>query len=317
MIGADKQRENSRPMAAESVKHVLNWKGPPPSLQEAHRFCRALARAHYENFIVATVFLPAHLRQHFYNIYAYCRVSDDLGDESGNPRLALDLLKQWQEELEACYQGEVRHPIFVALRETIESFRIPIEPFADLLEAFRRDQVKTRYGTYEELLDYCRYSANPVGRLVLYLGGYRDPERQALSDCTCTALQLANHWQDIHVDLTRLNRIYLPLQDMEKQRYSEADLRAERCDDRFARIMQLEIERTKDLFLKGLKLADLVDVRLALDIELFGRCGLELLDRIEAVKYDVFRQRPTLGRWARVKLLALCWQSRRRSKTYS
>jgi squalene synthase HpnC len=316
MIVADQRKELLGPMVSESIKYGLVWKGTPPSLQEAHRFCRALARSHYENFIVATVFLPAHLRQHFYNIYAYCRVSDDLGDESGNPRLALDLLKQWQEELDACYQGQVRHPIFVALRETIESFRIPIEPFADLLEAFRRDQVKTRYRTYEELLGYCRYSANPVGRLVLYLGGYRDPERQALSDYTCTALQLANHWQDIQVDLTRLNRIYLPLEDMEKHRYSEADLRAQHCDDRFARIMQLEIERTRDLFLKGLKLADLVDARLALDIELFGRCGLELLDRIEAVKYDVFRRRPTVGRWARVKLLVSCWQARHNRKTH-
>jgi phytoene/squalene synthetase len=154
-----------------------------------------------------------------------------------------------------------------------------------------------------------------VGRLVLYLGRYRDPERQVLSDYTCTALQLANHWQDIQVDLTRLNRIYLPMEDMERHGYGEADLRAQHCDSRFARLMQLEIGRTRDLFLKGLKLADLVDSRLALEIELFGRCGLELLDRIEAVKYDVFRRRPTVTRWARVKLLVSCWQSRRSPKT--
>jgi squalene synthase HpnC len=282
-----------------------------PSLQEARRYCRRLARRHYENFLVATVFLPRHLRQHFYNVYAYCRTSDDLADETGDPRKALDLLGQWEEELRACYQGRVRHPIFMALRETIDRFDIPITPFVSLLEAFRRDQTKTRYQTYEELLDYCQYSANPVGHLALYLGGYRDEERQLLSDCTCTALQLANHWQDIQRDLARLDRIYLPMEDMERFSYSEADLRNELCDKRFVELMKLEVGRARELFLKGLKLADMVDSRLAMDIELFGRCGLALLDRIEAVDYNVFRHRPTISQWMRTRLLLSCWRSRR------
>ena len=315
MIGTDKHPESLGFSEMAFLVHTPVWPGSPPSLQEARHYCRKLARSHYENFIVATFLLPARLRQHFYSIYAYCRVSDDLGDESGNPQLALERLKQWESELQACYQGRVRHPVFVALRETIDLFKIPVQPFADLLEAFQRDQVKTRYQTFAELLDYCRYSANPVGRLVLYLGGYSDPERQILSDYTCTALQLANHWQDIQKDLTRLNRIYLPLEDMENFHYSEADLNAERCDDRFVRLMQLEIKRARDLFHKGLRLAELVDWRLALDIELFGRCGLELLDRIEAANYDIFKRRPIVSKWARMRLLLSCWRSRRASKS--
>ncbi|HVN77953.1 MAG TPA: squalene synthase HpnC [Terriglobia bacterium] len=303
------QGESSRPSESVSVIPTATWPETSPSLEEARRYCRNLARSHYENFVVATFLLPSALRQHLYNVYAYCRISDDLGDESGEPQVALERLKEWEAELNACYLGQVRHPVFIALRETIDRFEIPIQPFADLLKAFQLDQVKNRYETYAELLDYCLYSANPVGRLVLYLGGYRDPERQLLSDHTCTALQLANHWQDIHLDLVRLNRIYLPLEDMRNLDYSEADLRAQLCDARFARLMQLEIGRARDLFHKGLRLASLVEPRLALDVELFGRCGLELLERIEAVNYDVFRRRPTVSKWARTRLLVSCLRS--------
>jgi len=281
------------------------------SLGEARAFCRRLARSHYENFLVATIFLPAELRQHFYNIYAYCRFSDDLGDETGDHRLALELLHKWEEELCACYQGRPSHSVFVALSDTIETFDIPMEPFSDLLRAFKLDQIKSRYRTYEELLDYCRYSANPVGRLVLYLGKYRDAERQELSDKTCTALQLANHWQDVHKDLVQLDRIYLPSEDMERFGYSESDLRAQICDERFMNLMQLEVGRARNLFHEGLKLHDRVSPRLALDIELFGRCGLEILRLIERVGYDVFRRRPTLSKWSGLNLLARCWWSNR------
>ncbi len=281
------------------------------SIEGARAFCRNLARSHYENFFVASAFLPRRLRQHFYNIYAYCRISDDLADESKTPAEALQSLERWDEELHACYQGRSRRAVFVALRETIRAFEIPQDPFRDLLRAFKLDQVKTRYRTYDELLEYCRYSANPVGRLVLYLGGYRDRQRQALSDRTCTALQLANHWQDIGQDLTRLNRIYLPSEDMAKFGYSESDLGSQICDQRFVGLMQMEIGRTRKLFEEGLALPPLVGSDLAMDVELFGRCGLEILRRIESVQYDVFRRRPTLGRWTSLKLLARCWCSRR------
>jgi squalene synthase HpnC len=281
------------------------------SLDSARAYCRGLARSHYENFIVASVLLPRRLRQHFYNIYAYCRISDDLGDEAGDPKVALQLLEQWEKELQACYRGQASHPVFVALRETIETFDIPIAPFIDLLKAFKHDQTHTRYDTFEELLDYCRYSANPVGHLVLYLGGYGDEERQKLSDFTCTALQLANHWQDIGRDLLRLGRIYLPREDMHRFGYDEANLHAQVCDDRFVSLMKLQVERARKMFHQGHQLCEMVDSRLSLDIELFGRCGIEVLRRIEAVGYDVFRHRPVLSHWDHLKILAETWWKRR------
>jgi squalene synthase HpnC len=285
----------------------------PVSLEAARAYCRKLAKSHYENFMVASFLLPRRLKRHFYNIYAYCRISDDLGDEAGDSKMALQLLEQWQNQLQACYLGQSRHPVFIALRETIEAFDIPMTPFADLLEAFKQDQTKTRYETFEQLLQYCRYSANPVGHLVLYLCGYRDQERQRLSDLTCTALQLANHWQDIARDLLHLDRIYLPREDMQKFYYGEADLRAQIADERFVGLMQWEVARTREMFDQGLKLSEMVDSRLSLDIELFGRCGLEVLKRIEAVGYDVFRQRPTLSKWDHMKIFAETWWKRRPS----
>src|SRR3954463_15396205 len=171
-----------------------------PSLAEAQSYCERLARSHYENFSVASWFLPKRLRQHFFNVYAYCRISDDLGDETGNTQASLLLLDEWETELNACYEGAPRHPVFVALAGTVREFDIPKQTFADLLAAFRQDQRVTRYETFADLLSYCRNSANPVGHLVLYLCGYRDSERQQLSDFTCTALQLANFWQDVSVD---------------------------------------------------------------------------------------------------------------------
>lgn len=283
------------------------------SLSEAREYCRKLAGAHYENFVVATFFLPKHLKRHFYNLYAYCRISDDLGDEVGDPARALQLLGRWESELHACYEGRRKHPVFIALAETIDVFGIPIEPFADLLIAFKQDQTKTRYATYDELLDYCRYSANPVGRLLLFLFRYADTERQQLSDFTCTALQLANHWQDIATDLTRLNRIYLPREDMDRFGYTEEDLRKQICDGRFASLMQLEIERARNLFKLGIKLSEMVDRKLALDVEMFGRFGLEILRLIESRNYDVFRHRPVLSKWRRLQLLAGIWWSRKPS----
>lgn len=279
------------------------------SLPEAREYCRKLAQSHYENFVVATFFLPRELKQHFYNLYTYCRISDDLGDEAGDPTTALTLLERWESELHACYEGQRKHPAFIALAETIDAFGIPMTPFADLLAAFKQDQTKTRYATWEELLDYCRYSANPVGRLVLYLFRYTDAERQQLSDDTCTALQLANHWQDIAPDLERLNRVYLPKEDMDRFGYTEADLQKQICDDRFVALMRFEVDRARSLFDRGLKLSQMVDRKLSLDVEMFGRSGLEILRLIESAGYDVFRRRPVLGKWRRIQMLAGIWWS--------
>jgi squalene synthase HpnC len=181
------------------------------TVEEAQRYTRWLAMHHYENFSVVSWLLPRRLHQHFYNVYAYCRWSDDLGDEVADPERALTLLDAWEEELRRIYEsgGAPSHPVLVALAETIRAKEIPITPFSDLLRAFRQDQTVKRYATWYELLNYCVYSANPVGRLVLYLCDYRDEERQRLSDYTCTALQLANFWQDVSCDIEK-GRIYIP-----------------------------------------------------------------------------------------------------------
>lgn len=264
------------------------------SLESAHRYCSRLVRRHYENFIVVSPFLPTALRRHFYHVYAYCRWSDDLADETGDTGLSLELLDWWDAELQACYENELRHPVFIALRETIDRFEIPIAPFRDLLTAFRQDQVVTRYRTYADVLEYCRYSANPVGRLVLCLCGYRDRERQLLSDATCTALQLANFWQDVRVDLEK-DRIYLPLEDLDRFHYTEEDLEAGVVDDRFRELMAYQVNRTRGLFDEGLELCGMVDARVGLDIELFNRCGSALLDQIERRRFDVLTGRPVLS----------------------
>ncbi|HVO81351.1 MAG TPA: squalene synthase HpnC [Terriglobales bacterium] len=274
-----------------------------PSEAEARAYCRHLARTHYENFSVATWFLPERLRQHFFNVYAYCRISDDLGDEVGDPRASLALLDQWEAELNACYDGAPRHPVFVALAETVRTCAIPKQPFADLLKAFRQDQTIRRYPTFGDLLGYCRYSANPVGHLVLYVCGYRDPERQALSDFTCSALQLANFWQDVSVDYAK-GRIYLPLEDLDRHGVSEEDIAASRNTSAFCDMMRFEVERARDWFRQGLPLVGKVDRELAIDIELFSRGGEEILNAIERQGYAVLGRRPAISKARKLALLA-------------
>ena len=274
-----------------------------PSLAEAQQYCVRLATSHYENFPVVTWFLPKHLHQHFYNVYAYCRISDDLGDKVGDKQQSLMLLDQWQAELTQCYSGEPRHPVFVALRETVRQFDIPQHEFSDLLQAFRRDQVVTRYPRFTDLLSYCQYSANPVGHLVLYLCGYRDAERQKLSDFTCTALQLANFWQDVGLDFEK-GRIYLPLEDFARFGVIEQLLAEKRATPEFLAMMKFEVERAREWFQRGLPLAKQVDRRLARDIELFSRGGLAILRAIERQGYDVLTSRPVISKRRKVLLLA-------------
>ena len=275
----------------------------PPSLAEAREYCRRLARTHYENFSVASWFLPARLRQHFFNVYAYCRISDDLGDEVGDAGAALELLDAWEGELDACYSGTPRHPVFVALAGTVREFDIPRQTFADLLRAFRQDQTVTRFPTFGDLLGYCRYSANPVGHLVLYLCGYRDAERQKLSDFTCTALQLANFWQDVSVDYGK-GRIYLPLEDLGKFGVNEDDIAAARNTPEFRRVMEFEVTRAREWFRQGLPLAQMVDRELAIDLDLFTRGGQEILNAIEGQDYAVLGRRPVISKPRKLALVA-------------
>ncbi len=270
--------------------------------EEAREYTRSLATSHYENFHVVSWLLPRRLHQDFYNVYAYCRWADDLGDETGDPAESLRLLEWWRGELDAMYAGRATHPVFVALRPTVEKYGIPSDPFADLVRAFVADQTVTRYRDWDDLFGYCRFSANPVGRLVLYLCGYSDPERQRLSDATCTALQLANFWQDVSVDLEK-GRVYLPLEDLERHGCPLDDVLERRPTPAFRAALRDVVEWARELFLEGLPLAGMLDRRLAVDIDLFSRGGLRVLDKIEQRNYDVLSRRPAISRGERVGLL--------------
>jgi squalene synthase HpnC len=275
----------------------------PPTLPEAREYCARLARTHYENFSVASWFLPRRLRQHFFNVYAYCRISDDLGDEVGDTAASLELLDQWQTELDACYNGTPKHPVFVALADTVRQFDIPHHEFSDLLIAFRQDQTVTRFDTFNDVLAYCRHSANPVGHLVLYLCGYRDPERQQLSDFTCTALQLANFWQDVSSDYT-IGRIYLPLEDLRRFGVSQNDIAHSQNTPAFCAMMQFEVERARDWFRQGLPLIRSVNSELAIDLDLFSRGGQEILNAIQQQNYAVLGNRPVISKPRKLALVA-------------
>jgi squalene synthase HpnC len=272
------------------------------SLEESQSYTRWLATHHYENFHIVSFLLPKRLHQDFYNVYAFCRWADDLGDEIGDTRESLRLLAWWRTELQAMYAARASHPVFVALNDTTVRHELPMALFDDLIKAFEQDQTVTRYRNFEELFHYCRYSANPVGRLVLRLCGYRDEERSALSDATCTALQLANFWQDVIADLEK-DRVYLPLDVLERYGYSVGALFARHFNDGFRATMKEAIGVARDLFLKGLPLADRVDRRLAIDLELFSRGGLKILEKIERQDYNVLRARPAISRVERVSLL--------------
>ena len=274
-----------------------NW-----TLGEAEQYTRWLATNHYENFHVVSFLLPKELHQDFYNVYSYCRWADDLGDEIGDVTESLRLLEWWRGELDRMYDGEAQHPVFVALRGTAKKYGIPKQPFADLIRAFIQDQTVTRYEDWDGVLDYCVYSANPVGRLVLYLCGYSDAERQRLSDATCTALQLANFWQDVTVDQQK-DRVYLPLDLLRKHNYTVEDLFARRFDESFRGIMHEAVDRARELFVKGLPLNRMVNRRLSIDLELFSRGGMRILDKIEQQDYDVLSKRPKISKIERVSLL--------------
>ncbi len=265
------------------------------TLAESLAYTRWLATGHYENFHVVSFLLPKELHQDFYNVYAFCRWADDLGDEMDGREESLRLLSWWRAELLAMYRGQAQHPVFVALSGTAEKRHLPLEPFDDLIRAFEQDQMVTRYRDYPALMDYCRYSADPVGRLVLHLCGYSDPERQALSDSTCSGLQLANFWQDVVVDWKK-DRVYLP-------GASDEDIAALRFTPEFREAMREGVHVARELFEKGLRLPDLVDRRLAIDLELFSRGGLRILDKIEGLGYNVLQTRPTVGKVERVGIL--------------
>lgn len=272
------------------------------AMDESLAYTRWIATGHYENFHVVSFLLPKHLHQDFYNVYAFCRWADDLGDEIGDTAESLRLLAWWRVELERMYAGEASHPVFVALGPTVGKRSLPIEPFANLITAFEHDQVVTRYANWDEVFAYCVNSANPVGRLVLGLGGYSDAERYALSDATCTGLQLANFWQDVSVDLEK-DRIYLPQDLLVRHGVSIADVYARRFTPAFAAAMREACGVARELFIKGSALPPMLDRRLALDVTLFSRGGMYILDKIAKQGYDVLTARPYISKGERVRLL--------------
>ena len=272
------------------------------SAEEGRTYTRWLATNHYENFHVVSFLLPKRLHQDFYNVYAYCRWADDLADEMGDPAESLRLLGWWRGELDAMYAGRTTHPVFAALAATVKQYGIPRQPFSDLIDAFVQDQTLTRYRNWEELFGYCRNSANPVGRLILYLGGYSDEPRQRLSDATCTALQLANFWQDVTVDLLK-DRVYIPLEIMERHGYTVEELFARRFTPACEAVMREVVDKAHELFLEGLPLAGMVDRRLAIDLDLFGRGGMRVLEKIRQQGYNVLGARPAVTKLERVGLL--------------
>lgn len=269
---------------------------------EAERYTRWLATHHYENFHVVTFLLPKRLHQDFYNVYAFCRWADDLGDEIGDAAESLRLLAWWRRELEAMYQGQVRHPVFVALEGTAQKYHLPLQLFGDLITAFEQDQSVSRYQNWDELFGYCRYSANPVGRLVLRLCGYSDPERDRMSDATCTALQLANFWQDVGVDFEK-DRVYLPLDLLAEHGYSVEELGLRQFNPAFQAVMRDAIAVARSLFIEGRPLSKTVDKRLAFDLDLFSRGGMRVLEKIERQDYNVLARRPAISKFERLQLL--------------
>lgn len=275
------------------------------SREEALAYCRALAESHYENFTVVSWLFPRRLHQHLCNVYAYCRWADDLADERVEGYEPLELLDWWQGELDRLYAdaGESRHPVFVALAETVREFQLPQEPLADLLAAFRRDQVQTRYETLDDLLTYCERSANPVGRMVLRLGGSFDLENAQLSDAICTGLQLANFWQDVKRDYER-GRIYVPQVEWRRAGWDEARYAAGRFDGAFAEMLEPLVERAEAFFDTGSPLIGRVHRDLRLPVRLFVSGGRAVLAAIRRRGYDVWSERPTVGRLTKLWLLA-------------
>ena len=275
----------------------------PWTLEEAFAYCGQMAMKHYENFPVGSRLIPKKLRPYVHSIYAFARIADDFADEPHYlDSLRLALLENWESQLLQCMWRRPLHPVFIALQETIHRYDLPVGLLQDLMTAFRMDVTTKRHDRFEDLLDYCRYSANPIGRLVLLLFGYRDPELHLLSDKICTALQLTNFWQDVRID--QRDRIYLPREDMKQFGYTEADLCANRCNDAFRNLMRHEISRTRELFDQGSSLILRVGRELRFELNLTWNGGMTILDRIEEIHYDVFNQRPKLSAFNKYRLLA-------------
>ena len=280
------------------------------TLREAREFCARLTREHYENFPVASRLVPRHLRPAVEAIYAFARIADDFADEEAHEGRRLQRLEEWGGMLDDCFRGRAIHPVFVALQDALDSFDLPRQPFVDLLAAFRMDVTKTRHADEASLLEYCRLSANPVGRLLLHLFGYTEEDLLPMSDAICTGLQLANHWQDVAIDLGR-DRIYLPEDARRRFGVTERDLREGGATEAFRALMRDRVDRTRAHFESGRPLCDRVRGRFRWELRLTWLGGQRILERIEACGYDVLSRRPRLGRADALVVLgrAAAWSS--------
>jgi squalene synthase HpnC len=279
---------------------------PPATIAQARRYCARLARSHYENFTVASLLAPRRLRPHLHAVYAYCRWADDLADETLDRQRSLELLDWWETELYACFDGRPRHIVFVALAETVREFSLPKQPFCDLLDAFRQDQTKTRYATIHELLAYCEHSANPVGRIVLHLGRSANAENLRGSDALCTGLQLVNFCQDVARDWDK-GRIYLPQKTLADCGCDESAFLRRAATPEFRRALAREVDRAQQYLESARPLVGAVSRDLRLPVELFFEGGLATVAAIRRIAYDVWRVRPTVGRWKKLTLAARAW----------
>ncbi|MCE9623893.1 MAG: squalene synthase HpnC [Deltaproteobacteria bacterium] len=272
------------------------------NLADAFRYCERLARNHYENFPVGSVLIPKELRPYVWAIYAFARRADDIADEDFPEVERLPALRAWQGLLEKSQIAPVNHPVFLAVKETIRKFQIPVQWLIDLVTAFKWDVEVKRYPTFKDVLYYCRHSANPVGRLVLYLFGYRDERLMLYSDQICSALQLANFWQDISVDLEK-NRIYLPLEDLKRFQVTEAELFAKDASPRFRDLLRFEVERTEEMFREGAPLIRAVKGRLRLELKCTVLGGMGILKKVREADFDTLSSRPTFNKTDKGKIL--------------
>jgi squalene synthase HpnC len=278
--------------------------GHSHSLEESFHFCEHLAKSHYENFPVASFFIPKEKRRYVWSVYAFARIADDFADEGDtSPQRRLEQLTRWGEYLNECYESKATHPVFIALAETVRRFDIPKEPLSNLLTAFRMDVTQKRFGTFNDLLYYCRHSANPVGRLVLHIFDNATDRTISLSDNICTALQLTNFWQDVAVDWQK-GRLYIPLEDCERFGYTEDDIEHRVVDERFRSLIAFEVDRTRELFTAGKPLLKEATPSLHFELNLTWRGGMKILDKIEGLRYDVLHTRPVLSMWDKISILS-------------
>jgi squalene synthase HpnC len=274
----------------------------PWTPRDSFEYCEQLAFNHYENFPVASRFIPADKRKHLAVIYAFARTADDFADEPGYTAAErIESINRWEDMLSKCYTGEASHPVFVALSETVERFQIPIDLFQNLLTAFRTDVTTNRYATFEQVLEYCTCSANPVGRLVLLLFNYRSELMMMHSDNICTALQLTNFWQDVSIDLEK-DRLYIPREDMDQFELTEVQILERVPSTSFRKLISFEVARTERLFREGKPLLEEVGRDLRFELKLTWNGGMNILNKIKSQGFDVFQKRPRLSTLDKLKL---------------